>query len=278
MIDLDAYFARIGYAGSREPTLDTLAAIHRHHARSIPFENLDVLLGRRIGIDAASIERKLVSARRGGYCFEQNGLLAEILRALGFHVTPLIARVRWQVAAENATALTHMLLRAEIDGASFLADVGFGSMSLARPLALQFDLAQNVSLEPRRLVRRARSDSAGVRLADLIVHQAQIGTEWSDVYHFTLEPAAAVDFEMGNWFTSAHPQSRFVQNLVAARIDDAHRCTLFNREFTLRHRDGRIEKRTIESADELLAVLAEHFLLNFPPGTRFGSTGANWPV
>src|SRR4051812_2008631 len=96
-VDLDAYFRRIGYSGSRTPTFEVLAAIHERHVRTIPFENLDILLGRDIRIDLASVSRKLVHDQRGGYCFEQNTLFAGVLRALGFVVRPLIARVRWQL-------------------------------------------------------------------------------------------------------------------------------------------------------------------------------------
>ncbi|MEO7598769.1 MAG: arylamine N-acetyltransferase, partial [Opitutus sp.] len=229
-------------------------------------------------IDLASIERKLVAGRRGGYCFEQNALLGAALQALGFAVTPLMARVRWQIPAEIATGLTHMLLRVEAEGDSFIGDVGFGSMSLSRPLHLALDEAQDVSLEPRRLINRIRPDGRGGEDRSLLVHQAKIGDDWGDVYQFTLEPSPPIDFALGNWFTSCHPQSRFVQNLVAARIEDDHRYTIFNREFTIRGRDGRAIKREIESPDELLAILADHFHLAFPAGTRFGSAGVAWPV
>lgn len=274
MVDLEAYFDRISYTGTRDPSAATLTAIHRQHVRSIPFENLDVLLGRGIRIDEASIERKLVQDRRGGYCFEQNRLLAAVLQALGFGVTPLMARVRWQVPRGTSTPLTHVLLRVETSGVSFIADVGFGSMSLDRPLALVFDQEQDVSLEPRRLVHRSIAPGAGGHEVSVIVQQARLGAEWSDIYQFTLEPASEADFEMGNWYTSTHPQSRFVQNLFASRIGDTHRCTLLNREFTRRYIDGRVEKQTIASPDELLGVLASHFLLQFPPGTRFEYPGA----
>jgi N-hydroxyarylamine O-acetyltransferase len=277
MIDLDAYLARIGYEGSREPTAATLSSIHEHHARSIPFENLDVVLGRGIRIDPISIERKLVNERRGGYCFEQNNLLAAALRALGFQVLPLMARVRWQIPEGTITALTHLLLRVEASGEPYLADVGFGSMSLYRPLKFRFDLEQEVSLEPRRLVRRTLAAPAGEILVEWVSHQAKVGGEWSDVYQFTLEPASDVDFEMGNWFTSAHPQSRFVQNLIASRTEDWKRYTLLNREFTIRHRDGRVEKRELSTPDELLEVLKTHFKLQFPAGSRFDSPGITWP-
>lgn len=115
MFDLEAYFSRIAYVVTREPSLATLAAIHRHHVRAIPFENLDVLLGRGIRIDLVSIAQKLIQGSRGGYCFEQNGLLRAALTALGFAVNPLIARVRWQVPLETETAFTHMLLRVETE-------------------------------------------------------------------------------------------------------------------------------------------------------------------
>lgn len=262
--DLDAYLERIRYSDTREPTAATLAGLHRQHVRSIPFENLDVLLGQPIGIDPGSIQDKLVRRRRGGYCFEQNGLFRLALETLGFTVTPLIGRVRWMIPDDTPTAATHMVLRVEADGRSWLADVGFGSMSLARPLLFETDLEQTgVAFEPRRLITRGPH----------LVHQARIEHAWRDVYQFAPEPAAFVDFEMGNWFTSTFPQSRFKQNLIAARSEDDRRFALLNREFTVRHADGRVEKRALASPADLLDVLARHFDLHFPAGTRFRFDG-----
>src|SRR5690242_16272279 len=96
MIDLDAYFARIGYFGPRTPTLDTLRGVHRAHFHGVPFENLDVVLNRPIRLDPASLMQKIVAERRGGYCFESNALLMYALHTLGFVVTPLAARVLWE--------------------------------------------------------------------------------------------------------------------------------------------------------------------------------------
>jgi N-hydroxyarylamine O-acetyltransferase len=267
-LDLDAYCARIGYTGPRTVSHATLDAIHRRHAETIPFENLDIQLGRRIAIDVPSIERKLVHDRRGGYCFEQNALLAAVLRALGFAVTTLIGRVRWQIPAETETPLVHQFLRVEVPGVGpCLADVGFGSMSLYRPLRWVPDLAQPCGLEPRRLVQRG----------DVFVHQAQIGETWGDVYQFSPAPALGVDFELANWFTCAHPDSAFQHNLRASRTLADRRYTLVNSEFKIRHADGRLEHRVIATAGELLAILAEHFGLHFPPATRFGRPGMPWP-
>jgi len=267
-LNLDAYFARIGYSGSRTPSFATLASIHAHHANTIPFENLDIQLCRGIRIDLPSIEQKLVRDQRGGYCFEQNGLLAAVLRSLGFKVTSLLGRVRWQLPAETQTPLTHQLLRVETpDAGPCIADVGFGSMSLYQPLRLEFDLEQPGCLEPRRLVRRG----------DLIAHQAKLGDSWGDVYIFTLNEAPAVDFEVSNWFTCANPQSAFLHNLRASRTLADRRHTLLNREFSTRFADGRVEKRTLATPEELLEVLAGFFGLHFPPETRFGQPGSPWP-
>lgn len=267
-LDLEAYFARIGYAGPRTATFATLDTIHRRHAETIPFENLDIQLGRRIAIDLPSVERKLVHERRGGYCFEHNTLLAAALRTLGFIATPMIGRVRWQLPAETQTALTHQLLRVEApDAGPCLADVGFGSMSLYRPLRWVFDTPQAGCLEPRRLIQRD----------GVVVHQAQLGETWGDVYLFSPAPVPAIDFDVANWFTCAHPNSAFQHNLRASRTLADRRYTLLNSEFKIRHADGRTESRTIAKADELLAILGEYFGLHFPPGTRFGRPGMPWP-
>ncbi len=267
-VDLDAYFARIGYAGPRTPTRETLAAILRAQVQTIPFENLDVLLGRPIRTDADSVVRKLVHDRRGGYCFEQNHLLLYVLRALGFAAEPMIARVRWQVPAGVATGLTHLLVRVTLDGRDWLTDAGMGSLSLTAPLEIREDLEQETPHDRRRLVRRDGH----------FAQQVLFAGEWQDVNLFRPEPAAAVDLEMGNWYSHTHPQAHFRNNLMVARATADGRRTLLNRELTERHRDGRAKKREIATADELLGVLADQFDLTFPAGTRFGAPGAPWPV
>lgn len=266
--NLDAYLDRIGYTGPRTPTASVLAEIQFRHVCTIPFENLDLHLGRGIRIDLASIERKLVHDRRGGYCFEHNTLLGAALTALGFVVTPLAARVRWQVPADIETALTHMILLVEAEGQRFLADGGFGSGSLSAALLLDTEAEQTTPHDVRRLVREGSAFSHRIKLSD----------EWAEVYRFTLQPTLTVDYEMANWFTSTWPQSRFRLNLTAALTSPDRRASLLNREFTLRFNDGRVEKRQLETPDELLSVLANHFGLSFPAGTRFGSPGAPWPA
>src|SRR5262249_55036820 len=133
-VDLDAYFARIGYVGDHSPTLPVLPTLHRAHVGHISFENVDVLLGRPIRLDLDSLQAKLVRGRRGGECFYQNALFAAVLEALGFRLTRLAARVRF--GATGVRPRSHMNLLVEVDGSPWLADVGFGGDGLLEPLPL----------------------------------------------------------------------------------------------------------------------------------------------
>ncbi|HEV3004877.1 MAG TPA: arylamine N-acetyltransferase, partial [Pirellulales bacterium] len=156
-LDLEAYLDRIGFQGAVAPTLDALDALHYAHATSIPFENLDIQLGRPIKIDLESIQAKLVLRGRGGYCFEQNTLFAAVLELFGFRVTSLAARVR--KGATRVLPRTHMLLEVHVEGSSWLADVGFGTGGPLLPIAMspgrvsrQFAWSFRVVEEPGFLV------------------------------------------------------------------------------------------------------------------------------
>ncbi len=136
MIDLDAYFARIGYSGAHTPTLALLREIAVAQPRAIPLENLEVIAGGVPQLDLAAIENKLVHGNRGGYCYEQNTLLQAVLIALGFRVTALLARVRFGVPADLITGRSHMTLLVDLPEGPHLIDAGFGNMTLTAPLAL----------------------------------------------------------------------------------------------------------------------------------------------
>ncbi len=129
-MDIDAYFRRIGYSGSREPSLATLHALSAAHVLSIPFENLDVLLGLGINLDPEAVDQKILHCGRGGYCFEQNTLFLRALLTLGFDAHPLGARVRIGHPRDFTPPRTHMFLRVELEGASWLVDAGIGALSL----------------------------------------------------------------------------------------------------------------------------------------------------
>lgn len=259
MTDLDAYFRRIQYDGPRTPTLATLNALSAAHVRAIPFENLDVLLGRPIELAQEALERKLLHERRGGYCFEQNALFLAVLTELGFQARPLSARVRLDRPRDYTPARTHLFSRVELDGQSYLADVGVGGLSLTGALRLELDREQATPHEPRRIVQEDGR----------YFHQAKLGDTWSDVCEFTLEEMPPIDREVANWFTSAHPQSHFRSRLVCARATENGRISILNRELKFRRNGEPAESRELRTPRELIEALGEHFGLRFPADTVF---------
>jgi N-hydroxyarylamine O-acetyltransferase len=268
-MDLDAYFHRIGYDGPRTPTRTTLEALCLRHVQAIPFENLDVLLGRGIDLADEAVDAKLVRAGRGGYCFEHNTLFLRVLSALGFAARPLSARVRLQRPRDFTPPRTHVFLSVDLDGERWLADVGVGGLSPTAPLRFDTPEPQPTPHEPRRIVREEGR----------WFHQAKLAETWVDVCEFTLEEMPAIDREVANWFTSAHPGSHFKSRLVVARaLDDGGRVSLLNRELTVRARTGRATTLSVESPSQLLEVLDEHFALRFPAETRFNCPALDWPA
>ncbi|MFO1468719.1 MAG: arylamine N-acetyltransferase [Steroidobacteraceae bacterium] len=267
-LDLDAYFTRIGYVGPRAPTLATLNAIAASHSSAIPFENLDVLLGQTPKLDLASLERQLIQNRRGGYCFQQNGLLLEALSALGFKATPLCARVRLKQPREFIPPRTHLFVKVDLAGEPWMVDCGIGGFSLTAAIRMAVEVEQPTPHETRRIVRE------GTRL----FHQVRLKGRWEDIYEFSDEEMPLIDRELGNWWTSTHPESIFRQHLIVARAGlDGTRRSIQDREFTWRHGADILERRIIDTPFELLKVLARHFDLHFPADTRFGLPGSLWP-
>jgi N-hydroxyarylamine O-acetyltransferase len=248
-LDLDAYCARIAYDGPRTATLATLQAIVRGHTSAIPFENLDVLLGRGISLAPEAIADKLVGRRRGGYCFEHNTLLLTVLRRLGFDAVGLAARVAWRRPAGFVGPRTHMLLKVRLPEGAYLADVGFGGLTPTAPLALIAGIAQATPHETFRLTT----------LGDGFMLAARRGGEWRDLYCFSLEEQAPIDYEVANWFTATHPHSPFVNHLMMARAGEGCHYTLFDDKFAIRRRDGTSERRQLRDSTDLTRVLAEHF-------------------
>jgi N-hydroxyarylamine O-acetyltransferase len=255
-VNIDGYLRRIEYAGDLHPSAATLAGLHLAHATHIPFENLDILLGKPIRLDLESLERKLVDGRRGGYCFEQNLLFGAVLEHLGFSVTRLIARVRHRTTA--LLPRTHMALLVELADGRWIADVGFGADGLLLPVPF------GEGAESRQFLWSYRVVPDGPRW----VMQSFRESEWCDLYAFTLDPQEPVDYETANWYTSTHPNSRFVQTLTAQRVAADARFILRNREL-ITDRGDAVSSRTLQDQAEIMAVLADLFGLDFPPGTTF---------
>ncbi|HEV2679584.1 MAG TPA: arylamine N-acetyltransferase [Rhodanobacter sp.] len=253
-IDLDTYLRRIGWHGAAVADLATLRALVAAHAATIPFENLNPLLGVPVDLDLAVLEQKLLRDGRGGYCFEQNLLFADVLQTIGFEVSGLIARVLWRQPEDAITAQTHMLLRVELDGESWLVDVGFGSQVLTGALRLQADIEQSTGHESFRLV---------VVDGDWRMQTLMHG-QWLSLYRFDLRPSQPVDYVVSNHYVSTHPASRFLCNLIAARTTADRRLTLLNREFTIRRLGHEPERHTLHGSAEIRRVLEQEFLLRLP--------------
>ena len=256
MLDLDAYFRRIGYAGSRAPTLETLRALHLQHALAIPFENLDSMLGRPIELDLPGLQRKLIEQRRGGYCFEQNLLFAHVLTALKFDAVALVARVVWDRGDDGSRARTHMLLFVQLGEGPYIADVGFGGLTLTAPLRLEPGVVQTTPHEAFRLVRHG---------ADFSV-EAQLRDAPKTLYRFDLQAQRQIDIEVLNWFVSTHPSSPFLSSLMVGRPGAGVRYALLDHRFTTRRANGSTEERDLRSGAELREVLSSTFGIDVPSG------------
>ena len=254
MLDLAAYFRRIGFEGAPKPDRATLEALHFAHATSIPFENLAIQTGESVSLDLDAIQDKLVRRRRGGYCFEQNALFLAVLRELGFEADAFEARVR--LGATAVLPRTHMLLRVKLGDQNWLADVGFGGEGLLHPVSM--DGAPHAQFG--RTYRVAEE-------GPLRVLQSRQLVAWADLYAFEPVPRHPVDFEMGNWYTSTHPASRFVTTLTAQRLTPEGKLVLRNLSFTTVDGDA-AEERRLEPV-EVPRVLRDAFGLDIPDGTRF---------
>ena len=248
---LTRYLARIGYTGPVAPTHKVLAALQAAHIAAIPFEAIDALTGVGIDIGAEAVAAKLIDRRRGGYCFEQNGLFLRILQAIGFEAEAMLGRVRWMLPDDApATPRTHQVVLVTLDGRPWLADVGFGAAVPPQPLAMDSDARQPTQHEDYRVSRR----DFGWEV------EAQIGDAWQTLYRLDDAAAPPIDCVVGNWYTSTHPESHFTRQLVAARTTAEARYGLRDNRLTVRLADGRIDRRYL-TADEIERTLAEIFLL-----------------
>jgi N-hydroxyarylamine O-acetyltransferase len=259
VLDLDAYFARIGYRGPRTASLDVLRNLHALHPQAIAFENLDSFLGRPVRLDRGALQDKLVHGRRGGYCFEQNTLFQDVLGALGFEVSGLAARVLWNQPEDTINPRSHMLLRVEIDGVTWLADVGFGGVTLTAPLRLEPGLVQPTPHEPFRVIEAD----------DHYRLQVEIAGDWRTVFRFDMAKQFDVDFLVSSHFVSTWPQSQFVTSIMGARALPGRRLALKNDRMTVHDIDGAARHVHFTTGPDLRAALAAEFGIDVPEPDRF---------
>ena len=266
---LAAWLQRIGIDQAPEaPTLPLLDALIAGQLAHIPFENLDALLGRSVSIDLPAVFDKLVRQGRGGYCFELNTLLCAGLKALGYTVTPLAARVRWNVPEATPTGLSHMLLRVEVAHESYIADVGFGGPTPDRALSLSLPPDEGT---PYRLLPTpvAAASGTGFHCLDLAVRDASADDAgWRVIYRFDLTPQPGIDFVARNWYVSTHSDSHFTHTLMVARTDGDTRLALGNGNLSERAADGSVRKTVLTSADAVIDTLAERFHIQLDADLR----------
>ncbi|MGW2817550.1 arylamine N-acetyltransferase family protein [Streptomyces sp. NPDC001415] len=246
-VDLDAYFARIGYDGDASPTLRTLRELHRAHVAAIPFENLDVALGRPVPLDVKSLVGKLVGQARGGYCYEQNSLFAAVLERLGFEFGGRGARNRSR--GTTLVPVTHALLAVTVEGQLWLCDTGFGGQGPLEPVPLR----DGAVVEQGGWTFGIGTEGDGTHVLRSLRPEG-----WLDLYAFAPQTLYPADFTVMNHYSSSHPQSRFVGQVVAQRTAPGVRRALVRDEFTTVRTDGTQERRRVP-ADELGAVLSEVF-------------------
>lgn len=242
----DAYLERVGLPAAPPSTADGLEAVHRAQAYSIPFENFDILLGRGISLEPADVFAKLVGRKRGGYCFELNGLLRMALTAFGFTLRPLLARVH---VSGTPTSRSHLLLLVTLDGREWLADVGFGGPGLRAPIPFELNAVNTQDGQTFRLVER---QPFGVML------QTRVEADWQDLYSFDLGHVVPADIACGNHFTATHPSSFFTFTRVAALPTPEGRIALADTSLKIVTRGV---GRTLALTDDerYLDALEQHF-------------------
>jgi arylamine N-acetyltransferase len=254
-LDLNAYFERIGYRGEAAPTFDVLQELVAAHIQTIPFENLDPLLGVPVDdLSAEALADKLVRRGRGGYCYEHNGLMGYVLEALGCGVRRFKARVVWGAPPSvPIPSQTHTLLGVSLPGAPqlLLVDVGFGGQTPTSPLRLETGSVQQTAHEPYRLQERRSG----------LVLEALIRDQWQSLYEFSTRTAPPIDLQVGSWYVSTHPSSHFVTSLMVSLVTPDGRCNLSGRHLAV-HRDGATEKVELPDAAAVVDTLIDRFGIN----------------
>ncbi len=252
MTDLATYLDHIGFTGEPRGDLATLRAVVLAHALAIPFENLDALTGRRVSLEPADVERKLLAQRRGGWCFEQNLLLGNALRALGFPVVDLAARVVWGRAADAVAARTHRVLKVEAEGREWIVDAGFGGQTLTGVLDLASEQPQATPHEPFRLRR----------LGGEYLMESLVAGEWLPMFRFDLHPQQAIDFEAVNFQLGHDPASHFTQGLRVSRVTQQGRHVLRGFDLAFHPLQGGTRRETLQDVGSTLAALREVFAID----------------
>lgn len=248
-MDISSYLRRINYEGDLRPTAETLKQLHRAHLSAVPFENLDIHLGREIKLDQAALTKKIVEDNRGGFCYELNGLFAALLTALGFDVVMLSARVS-SAAGVFGPEFDHLALQVSLDE-RWLADVGFGD-SFVEPLLLD---------EPGEQVQPCGSFRID-RTGDALVLMQRESDEWNAQYQFTLQPRRLEDFSEMCRYHQTSPDSPFTRKRVCTLATEDGRVTLSEKRLIRTVRGLAPAEEKLETDEQYKAALERHFRVN----------------
>lgn len=247
-LKLEKYLTRIHYSGDLNANLEALKRIHQLHPQYIPFENIDSYTGKVPSLDSEHIFQKLVIESRGGYCYEQNLLLSEVLKYLGFKVTLQLGRVLWQKGESSSAAKTHLLLIVELNDQKYLVDCGFGTATLTAPLLLNEEEPQQTPNEQFKISQKNGAYTLWIQREN-----------WLPVYRFELECVELPDLDICNWYLATHPESNFRKNLVFSKVDENARYTFNNDIFNIRKRTGGKESASIENEHQLFKMMKDIF-------------------
>lgn len=249
-MDIADYLSRIGL--QKTPSAD-LAALHRlqdHHMRHIPFENLDVVLGRPLILSREALFQKIVTHGRGGYCFELNTLYAALLEEIGFLPVPMLARV-WLRDPPETPPRTHLVYRVKIDGVDWISDVGFGGRAARVPVKIEEGYEVDDGDGRIRILRDARF---GYRIS------RYQGGVWSDQYTVETAPAHKADILSGNHWTENHPSSHFKHGIGVGLFTKMGRTSFYDGIFRQRGTDH--PDQEISGLEATIDILKSQFGLD----------------
>ena len=262
LTDRALYLQRLGFDAPPAPTLETLRQLQLRHTGVFPFENLTTLSGEPVLIDLPSIEQKVLHDGRGGYCYELNNLFLALLQELGFDARAISGRVVMGQPEGSWTARTHRLSLVIINDVRYITDVGFGGMVPTAPLLLDTRAEQATPHESYRIDLHV----------DGFTLRANVAGEWRAMYIFDLQRQEDIDFAVGNWYVSTHPESSFVKQLMVARTGEGWRRTLNNGSFAI-HRIGHdSERREVTDVQELIGLLGSEFGIRVPEQAQLART------
>jgi len=259
-MEIEKYLERIGYKGSIKPTIGLLNALQKKHLLNIPFENLDIHYKIPIDLNLANIFEKVVIKRRGGFCYELNGIFHELLNSIGFNVKMVSARVFNQEQQIFSPEFDHLAIIAKIDSIDYLADVGFGEFAFG-PLKIELNTIHN---DERGSFRIERHDDLYYNVSK------QVGENWVPEYMFTLKKRDLSEFKDMCHYNQTSPLSHFTQNKFCSLPTENGRITVTAKKIKITEGDS-VAELQLNSEEEFLVALEKYFHIRLNDSIPFAN-------